>query len=152
MAATNEKWERDVCAIREGTRLYLTNDFRAAEDLFKKHMGDSEVNFEAASKTTTGEDVEEDSELSTVGDVVEARDIRGAFALQFAIIGLMRGVASLANDRMELRLEARGLSWTSAPPSPDSMPCTPLSQNLDAYVRSPQNSMNASRGCGQRTV
>ena len=96
-ATAIDQWEASVASIREGTRLYLTNDFAAAEALFKLGMGT-----EAASLATDQvKQDEEDEEPPPTVDSIEARDVRGAFALQFAVVGLMRGVASLANDQLD---------------------------------------------------
>ena len=92
-ATAIDQWEASVASIREGTRLYLTNDFAAAEALFKRGAGN-----EVAAATNAKEDEEDEEETR---DTIETRDVRGAFALQFAVVGLLRGVASLANDQLD---------------------------------------------------
>ena len=92
-------WEATVAKLREGTRLYLTNDFSAAETLFKEGMG---VEAPAAPVAIGDDENEEDNDAAEEeNDSLEARDVRGAFALQYAIVGLMKGVASLANDQLD---------------------------------------------------
>lgn len=110
------QWERTVAALREGTSLYLTNDFLGAEKIFKAGMERPSSRAPApasgvASMFTSALGLsarpDEDSDGDGDGgearddDRLEARDTRGAFALQFAVVGLMRGVASLANDQLD---------------------------------------------------
>ena len=92
-----ERWLDQAKDLREGTRLYLTNDFSGAEILFKRGFESGAPPVDIAD-----DDAAEDGEGSfTPTDNLEARDMRGAFALQYAIVSLMRGVASLANDQLD---------------------------------------------------
>ena len=92
-----ERWLAQAKDLREGTRLYLTNDFTGAEILFKRGFESGAPPVDIAD-----DDAAEDDEGSfTPTDNLEARDMRGAFALQYAIVSLMRGVASLANDQLD---------------------------------------------------
>ena len=79
--------------MREGTRLYLTNDFRSAETLFHRGMH-SDL---PTSGATMAEGIDNGSDDAGEREVVEGSsiDLRGAFALQYAIVGLLRGVASM---------------------------------------------------------
>ena len=103
MSAADAKrhWEEDVAAMREGTRLYLSNEFSKAEELFQRGMvGRGESAMAVKSSKANEEPAEEDSAPADC-DRIELRDTRGAFALQYAIVGLMRGVASLAADQLD---------------------------------------------------
>ena len=40
-AAAQAAWDASIAKVREGTRLYLTNDFARAEEIFKQGMGQS---------------------------------------------------------------------------------------------------------------
>eukprot|EP00565_Helicotheca_tamesis_P005358 CAMPEP_0185735250 /NCGR_PEP_ID=MMETSP1171-20130828/24688_1 /TAXON_ID=374046 /ORGANISM="Helicotheca tamensis, Strain CCMP826" /LENGTH=693 /DNA_ID=CAMNT_0028405473 /DNA_START=3 /DNA_END=2084 /DNA_ORIENTATION=+ len=90
----NDNWEdqfhKDIESIREGTRLYLSNDFQAAENLFREGMEHGTVKNDNDDTTNTPK--EED------GTKI---DLRGAFAVQFAIVGLLRGVASMEDDQLD---------------------------------------------------
>ena len=99
-AAAQAAWDASIAKVREGTRLYLTNDFARAEEIFKQGMGQS-VGGSAALKGEQNDEEEEADAIHANADDLSARDVRGAFALQFAIVGLMRGVASLANDQLD---------------------------------------------------
>ena len=62
------------------------------------------------------EDVEEEEEDDDIidGDILRKRDLRGAFALNYAIVSVLRGIASLSDDQLaecEKRLwEAKALA------------------------------------------
>eukprot|EP00957_Ditylum_brightwellii_P202103 15328607-Ditylum_brightwellii.AAC.1 len=97
-----EEWEeqfhKDIESICEGTRLYLSNDFKAAEELFREGMARGTVkdeSEEAATERDGTEEIEEDNDSS------KGIDLRGAFALQYAIIGLLRGVASMEDGQLD---------------------------------------------------
>ena len=90
------RWEEDVAAMRRGTCLYLSNDLAAAEELFSRGM----AGHEQASRKDEAVAVEGSEESSADDDILK-RDTRGAYALQYAIVGLMRGAGSLANDQLE---------------------------------------------------
>ena len=80
--------------MREGTRLYLTNDFRSAETLFHRGMH-SDLPTSVAG-TTMAEGIDDGSDDAGEREELEGSiDLRGAFALQYAIVGLLRGVASM---------------------------------------------------------
>ena len=101
MTTAEAKWEATVASLREGTRLYLTNDFTGAEKLFREGMG-VDGDKPAPAVSIGDDDSNDDEPAGTVeDDSLEARDVRGAFALQYAIVGLMKGVASLANDQLD---------------------------------------------------
>jgi len=72
-------WDEDMLKIELGTKLLFMNDFEGAESVFLNGM-----------RLTRGE-----------GSNVGRRDMRGAFALQYALVSVIKGVASLANDQLD---------------------------------------------------
>jgi len=90
------RFHERIESMREGTRLYLSNDFRAAEDLFKNGMAaDDDVD----DGESAGGEADAPSPESSPDD--SGIDLRGAFALQYAIVGLLRGVASMEDDQLD---------------------------------------------------
>mmetsp|Transcript_8253 Transcript_8253/g.11986 ORF Transcript_8253/g.11986 Transcript_8253/m.11986 type:complete len:698 (+) Transcript_8253:143-2236(+) len=96
----NDLWEeqfyKDLDSIREGTCLYLSNDFKASEALFRKGMLHGTV--------IEDEKLGEEEEVAVKKDnatTTKRIDLRGAFGLQFAIVGLLRGVASMEDDQLD---------------------------------------------------
>lgn len=98
ISAARASWDASMAAIEEGTRLYLTNDFVKAEQVFRAGMGGTGVN---ASSGAGQEENDEDEPDQGVSDDLAARDVRGAFALNYAMVHLLRGVASLSNDQLD---------------------------------------------------
>mmetsp|Transcript_10802 Transcript_10802/g.16587 ORF Transcript_10802/g.16587 Transcript_10802/m.16587 type:complete len:692 (+) Transcript_10802:183-2258(+) len=92
----NARWEdqfyKDLDSIREGTCLYLSNDFKAAEALFRKGM---------LYGTVIDDEAEVKKDDASSEDATDKIDLRGAFGLQFAIVGLLRGVASMEDDQLD---------------------------------------------------
>ncbi len=113
-AEARARWDESVARLREGMRLWLTNDVAAAEALFEREMarppmacapasgwfGSLSISGMVASLTSDADaDADADTDADTEG-LLEARDTRGAFALVYAVVGLFRGVMSLANDQL----------------------------------------------------
>eukprot|EP00656_Telonema_subtile_P041359 TRINITY_DN4648_c0_g1_i2.p1 TRINITY_DN4648_c0_g1~~TRINITY_DN4648_c0_g1_i2.p1 ORF type:complete len:432 (+),score=122.71 TRINITY_DN4648_c0_g1_i2:130-1425(+) len=72
-------WEEDMRLMSQGTTALFSNDFATAE-----------ASFQAGMNLTV---------------IPEQRDNRGAFALQYALVSVIKGVASLANDQLDECLE-----------------------------------------------
>mmetsp|Transcript_8809 Transcript_8809/g.16447 ORF Transcript_8809/g.16447 Transcript_8809/m.16447 type:complete len:722 (+) Transcript_8809:287-2452(+) len=79
-ASAERLWKEDMAKMQLGTRLLFINDFQGAETVF--HNGMNNVR--------EGDD-----------KVEGLRDLRGAFALQYALVSVIKGVASLANDQLD---------------------------------------------------
>lgn len=110
-------FEENIASMREGTRLYLSNDFAAAETLFRRGAEDAASSFSALASSSSATPPPSSSSSSSVGAEEEegeesvdrsdallgdsSIDLRGAFALQYAIVGLLRGVASMENDQLD---------------------------------------------------
>jgi len=93
-----EAWEADICTVREAWSHFLQNDFATAESLFRRGMGEATA-AAAAVEVAAEPDAEEDDEAPS-DDRVERRDTRGAFALQYALVGLLRGVSTLSDEQL----------------------------------------------------
>lgn len=121
------RFESGVASMREGTKLYLTNDFRSAESLFQRGTvteydgsGDNETGGGGTGETKAKNKIsdtngDKDTETDTDAEI----DLRGAFALQYAIVGLLRGVASMEDDQLDTSLsrlwEADAMAALDAP-------------------------------------
>lgn len=75
-------WKEDMAKMQMGTTMLFTNDFGGAESVFSSGMRNKR-----------------DSAL--LKKFKNARDLRGAFALQYALVSVIKGVASLANDQLD---------------------------------------------------
>jgi len=78
-------WQEDMNKMALGTRLLFLNDFDGAETMFLSGM--------------------KNDRSGTVAADGEVRDVRGAFALEYALVSVIRGVASLADDQLDECLE-----------------------------------------------
>jgi hypothetical protein len=107
MESALKRWEEDVAAMHAGTRLYLSNELAQAEALFQRGMAGREGQPAGGAVAADDEDGDGASPRAS-DDAVERRDTRGAFALQYAIVGLLRGIASLQDDQL---LECRNRLW-----------------------------------------
>ncbi|GBG30334.1 Tetratricopeptide repeat protein 39C [Hondaea fermentalgiana] len=74
-------WREDMAKMQMGTTMLFTNDFGGAESVFSSGMRN-----------------ERPAEILKQEGV---RDLRGAFALQYALVSVIKGVASLANDQLD---------------------------------------------------
>ena len=93
-----DAWEADIRTVREAWSHFLQNDFATAESLFRRGMGEA-TSAAAAVEVAAEPDAEEDDEAPS-DDRVERRDTRGAFALQYALVGLLRGVSTLSDEQL----------------------------------------------------
>ena len=124
------RWEEDIALMRRGTSLLFSNDFKAAEALFKRGMlprdalpptanghvkappiplppnpnpnpnpktvGNGSVNVNVNASVSLKSIAEEEGEAKS-----GCKDLRGAFALQLALVSVIKGAASLANDQLD---------------------------------------------------
>ena len=127
-AAAQQRWEEAIAQMRLGIAQLFSNDFTAAEATFRRGMGDaapaSTHAFGAAGDAEQDEDDEVAAAAGGGGDRLDKRDVRGAFALMHAMVAVLRGIASLANDQLDecmARLQAadalacRDCEWVGKP-------------------------------------
>jgi len=74
------RWKEDMRCMAKGTRQLFMNDFSGAEKTFQIGM---RVRHKEADENP------------------DVRDLRGAFALQYALVSVIKGVASLADDQLD---------------------------------------------------
>ena len=116
------RWNKAMDLMHEGIKKMFCNDFSGAEEVFLEGMklkrSDMEIEDESAQEESAAldNDEEEDENDDDIidGDVLKKRDLRGAFALNYAIVSVLRGIASLSDDQLaecESRLwEAKALA------------------------------------------
>eukprot|EP00947_MAST-08B_sp_MAST-8B-sp1_P000601 g601.t1 len=97
---TDPYWQDFMDQMNHGTSLLFVNKYADAEEVFKKGMEWSD----GRARSKPGE-----------------RDLRSAFALEWALVSVVKGMASLSNDQLD---ECLARLWT----------CDALAQKAEAWV------------------
>ena len=84
------RWERDMERMNKGTDLVFQNKFEEAEEVYLAGMKENE-------EAHSGDN---DGQVINVAGAVE-HDLRGAFALQYALTEVIKGLASLSDDQLD---------------------------------------------------
>ena len=79
------RWAKDMVRMHKGTDLLFKNKFDEAEEVYLEGMRDNE----------------DRHSLKTLDEPDDGEhDLRGAFALQYALSAVIKGLASLSNDQL----------------------------------------------------